>query len=167
MAGVVRAAWGGRGGVREEEDEERSCCCWASVRSLDLLSSVPTITSTPPPPAFCLLTFHRMQPSSCNPPRPLPFHSPAGYGALPIPPSRLPLPPRLNSGRYISIMTTIPIATSQPPGREELVWLCLRLRERRGVRGKWDPWWFNTCLLWETVVMKGSRMEGVETRDLS
>lgn len=106
------------------------------MRSLDRLTSVPTITSTPPPPpaaaAFCLPTFQRMQPSSCSPPRPLLFHSPAGYGALPIPPSRLPLPPRLTSVRYISIMTTISIATSQPPGREELVWLCVRLREEEG-----------------------------------
>lgn len=119
--------------MREEEDEERSCCCCEPVRCLDLLSSVPTITSTPPPPAaFCLLTFQRMQPSSGSPPRPLPFHSPAGYGALPIPPSRLPLPPRLTSGCYFSIMTTISIVTSQPPGREEPVQLCVRLREEEG-----------------------------------
>ena len=130
MAGGVREAWGGSGGVREEEEDERSCCCccWESVGSLDLLSSTPTATtSPPPPPPFCLLTFQRMQPSSCRPPRPFPFHSPAGYGALPIPstppppppppappPPAPPLPPQLlPSERYISIMTTTSMATSQ------------------------------------------------------
>lgn len=146
MAGGVRVGWGGSGGVREEEEEERSCCCcWESVRSLDLLSSAPTTTSPPPPPPpFCLLTFHRIQPSSCRPPRPFPFHSPAGYGALPIPGHSPPPPPpppaaqrtraplRL-SGRYISIMTTIAIATSQPTAREELECLCVRQREMGGV----------------------------------
>lgn len=116
--------------------------------SLHLLSSAPT-TNSPPPP-FCLLIFQRMQASSCRPPRAFPFHSPAGYGALPIPrqsppppplpppppPPAPPLPPQLlPSGCYVSTTTTIAIATSQPLGREELFSPCERWRGRGGAGG--------------------------------
>lgn len=172
MTGGVREEWGGADWVREEEEDERSCCCWESLGSLHLLSSAPTITSPPPPspPIFCLLTFQGMQPSSWRPPRPFPFHSSDKYSALPIPgcspapprplrppPPSPPLPPQLlPSGRYIHIMTTITIATSQLLGGEEVLRLGVGTRRRWGLRGVWDLWPFgtNTPALWRTAVKR-------------
>lgn len=127
MAGVVGEVCWGAGGEREEEEDERSCCGWPSILgSLHLLSSAPK-TASPPAAAFCLLTFQGMQPSSCSPPRPFSFHSPAGYGVLPIPgrspPPRPPppaplLPPQLpRSGRYIGGRPAVPMAAPSTSGK--------------------------------------------------